>query len=112
MLLQLEQVTRRFEGPGHGAQEVLRNVCLAVDSGESMAVVGPSGAGKSTFIDQLGVNLTASGRRVAVLAVEPTGAPPPVVVLIQPVTDSPSARARIGKARMVSASVAPGFHPD
>ena len=37
-----------------------------------VGVTGVPGVGKSTFIDQLGVNLTAKGHRVAVLAVDPT----------------------------------------
>jgi LAO/AO transport system kinase len=37
-----------------------------------VGITGVPGVGKSTFIDQLGVNLTAQGHRVAVLAVDPT----------------------------------------
>lgn len=37
-----------------------------------VGITGVPGVGKSTFIDQLGVNLTAAGHRVAVLAVDPT----------------------------------------
>ncbi len=37
-----------------------------------IGLTGSPGAGKSTTIDQLGANLTAEGRRVAVLAVDPT----------------------------------------
>jgi LAO/AO transport system kinase len=37
-----------------------------------IGISGAPGVGKSTFIDQLGVNLTAAGRQVAVLAVDPT----------------------------------------
>ena len=33
---------------------------------------GPPGAGKSTFIETLGTTLTASGHKVAVLAVDPS----------------------------------------
>ena len=43
-------------------------------SGKSIRVgiSGVPGAGKSTIIDQLGLNLTAQGHKVAVLAVDPT----------------------------------------
>jgi LAO/AO transport system kinase len=37
-----------------------------------VGISGVPGAGKSTLIDQLGVNLLAQGRKVAVLAVDPT----------------------------------------
>lgn len=37
-----------------------------------VGITGVPGAGKSTFIDRLGRNLTATGHRVAVLAVDPT----------------------------------------
>lgn len=39
-----------------------------------VGISGVPGVGKSTFIDQLGVNLIAGGRRVAVLAVDPSSA--------------------------------------
>ncbi len=43
-------------------------------TGKSIRVVisGVPGSGKSTLIDQLGLNLSAQGRKVAVLAVDPT----------------------------------------
>jgi LAO/AO transport system kinase len=37
-----------------------------------VGISGVPGAGKSTLIDQLGLNLVAQGRKVAVLAVDPT----------------------------------------
>ncbi|MEZ5321359.1 MAG: methylmalonyl Co-A mutase-associated GTPase MeaB [Microthrixaceae bacterium] len=37
-----------------------------------LGITGVPGVGKSTFIDQFGTNLTSSGLRVAVLAVDPT----------------------------------------
>jgi LAO/AO transport system kinase len=37
-----------------------------------VGISGVPGSGKSTLIDQLGLNLTAQGRKVAVLAVDPT----------------------------------------
>jgi len=39
---------------------------------DRVGITGVPGVGKSTFIDALGTHLTAAGRRVAVLAVDPT----------------------------------------
>lgn len=39
---------------------------------QRVGITGVPGVGKSTFIDALGVQLTSAGRRVAVLAVDPT----------------------------------------
>jgi LAO/AO transport system kinase len=39
-----------------------------------MGITGASGAGKSTFIEALGLHLVGRGRRVAVLAVDPSSA--------------------------------------
>lgn len=54
------------------AQEVLE--ALLPDTGGAcrVGISGVPGAGKSTFIDVLGTMLTGQGRRVAVLAVDPT----------------------------------------
>jgi LAO/AO transport system kinase len=54
------------------AQALLQAVLPHSGRAARLGVTGVPGAGKSTLIDQLGVNLTAAGRRVAVLAVDPT----------------------------------------
>lgn len=54
------------------AQALLQAVLAHTGRAMRLGVTGVPGAGKSTLIDQLGVNLTAQGRRVAVLAVDPT----------------------------------------
>ncbi|CAN5579756.1 methylmalonyl Co-A mutase-associated GTPase MeaB [soil metagenome] len=54
------------------AQEVLADLLEHSGGSRRVGITGVPGVGKSTFIDQLGVNLTARGHRVAVLAVDPT----------------------------------------
>lgn len=54
------------------AQQVLEQIVEHSGGAHRVGVTGVPGVGKSTFIDQLGVNLTAKGHRVAVLAVDPT----------------------------------------
>jgi LAO/AO transport system kinase len=54
------------------AQAVIQALLPHAGGAHRVGVTGVPGVGKSTFIDQLGVNLTAAGHRVAVLAVDPT----------------------------------------
>src|SRR5207247_2294378 len=54
------------------AQHLLATLLPHTGNAERVGISGVPGVGKSTFIDQLGVNLIADGRRVAVLAVDPS----------------------------------------
>jgi LAO/AO transport system kinase len=54
------------------AQQVVLELLPHSGGAHRVGITGVPGVGKSTFIDQLGVNLTAAGHRVAVLAVDPT----------------------------------------
>jgi LAO/AO transport system kinase len=54
------------------AQQVLRELLPHSGGAHRVGITGVPGVGKSTFIDQLGVDLTGAGHRVAVLAVDPT----------------------------------------
>ena len=54
------------------AAELLASLMHRSGSAHRVGVTGVPGVGKSTFIDALGTSLTGAGRRVAVLAVDPT----------------------------------------
>ena len=54
------------------AQELLATLLPHTGGAERIGITGVPGVGKSTFIDQFGVNLIEAGRRVAVLAVDPS----------------------------------------
>jgi LAO/AO transport system kinase len=54
------------------AQALLQAVLPMTGRAVRLGITGVPGAGKSTLVDQLGVNLTGAGHRVAVLAVDPT----------------------------------------
>jgi LAO/AO transport system kinase len=54
------------------AQELLQEILPHTGKAHHIGITGVPGVGKSTAIDQLGINLIAEGRRIAVLAVDPT----------------------------------------
>ena len=53
-------------------QELLTRLMPKTGGATRVGITGVPGAGKSTFIERLGSELTANGRRVAVLAVDPS----------------------------------------
>ncbi len=63
-LVELDGVTKRYASPtGEDGPPVLRDITLAVDEGEALAVVGPSGSGKSTLLNIIGtLDRPTSGR--------------------------------------------------
>jgi LAO/AO transport system kinase len=56
------------------AQELLVELLPHAGGARRVGISGVPGVGKSTFIDQLGMDLTSSGSKVAVLAVDPSSA--------------------------------------
>src|SRR4051795_9717527 len=62
--------------PDHreAAQELLVALLPHAGTARRVGISGVPGVGKSTFIDTLGVTLTAAGSKVAVLAVDPSSA--------------------------------------
>ncbi len=63
MIIGLEKVSKSYEKPGSlKKREVLNEISLKVDSGESLSVIGPSGSGKSTLLNILGtLDMPTSG---------------------------------------------------
>jgi len=62
------------EHPRHAAlaQEVLTRLLPHTGGSRRVGISGVPGVGKSTFIDALGMHLVGAGRRVAVLAIDPS----------------------------------------
>jgi|SRR5437588_2311652 len=55
VLLQLQNVSKRFEAVANGAAvEILSGVNLELHRGKALAIVGPSGSGKSTLLNIIG----------------------------------------------------------
>jgi len=65
-VIDLREVSLRL-GEGPSSVQVLKNVSLAVEHGQSTAIVGPSGSGKSTLMNVLGCldTLTSGSYRIA-----------------------------------------------
>jgi LAO/AO transport system kinase len=54
------------------AQQLLQRLLPHTGGAHRVGITGVPGVGKSTFIDELGMTLLGKGKRVAVLAVDPT----------------------------------------
>jgi len=65
-------VESREPSDGALAQELLQRLLPATGGARRVGITGVPGVGKSTFIDELGMRLIAGGKKVAVLAIDPT----------------------------------------
>ena len=74
VLLQLTNVTKRFEAPGSASTiAVLDGISLQVNAGESLAIIGPSGSGKSTLLQIMGTLDRPTAGKVALNGQDITG---------------------------------------
>jgi LAO/AO transport system kinase len=65
-------IESRDASDGALAQELLARLLPATGGAHRVGITGVPGVGKSTFIDELGMRLLARGKRVAVLAIDPS----------------------------------------
>jgi len=55
MIIELNKVGKSFLNPGTNVQrDVLADISIKIDAGDSVAIVGPSGSGKSTLLNIIG----------------------------------------------------------
>lgn len=62
----------RVERGGEGVAELIREIFPSTGRAEILGITGPAGAGKSTLVQQLAKSYRASGRRVGIVAVDPS----------------------------------------
>jgi LAO/AO transport system kinase len=65
-------VESRDPSDGALAQQLLHRLLPRTGGAHRIGITGVPGVGKSTFIDELGMRLLGEGKRVAVLAIDPT----------------------------------------
>ena len=65
-------VESRRPSDGSLAQELLTRLLPRTGNARRVGITGVPGVGKSTFVDQLGMQLLAQGKKVAVLAIDPS----------------------------------------
>jgi LAO/AO transport system kinase len=70
--LAIARLISKVENRDEDMHEVMRGVYAHSGKAEIWGVTGPPGAGKSTIVDRLVTDLRASGKRVAVVAVDPS----------------------------------------
>jgi len=55
MLVELEKISKHYEIPeSQNKREVLDNISMKIQGGDSLAIIGPSGSGKSTLLNIIG----------------------------------------------------------
>jgi lipoprotein-releasing system ATP-binding protein len=63
-MIEIKNISKQYENTSGIVQEVLLDVNLNIEKGESVAIVGPSGSGKSTLLNIIGSLDTPSSGEV------------------------------------------------
>jgi len=62
MIVELEKVSKHYINGDQNKREVLKDINLSINKGDSLAIVGPSGCGKSTLLNIIGtLDIPSSG---------------------------------------------------
>lgn len=65
MIVELNHITKYYQNPGSDVKRiVLDDLSLAIENGETIAIVGPSGSGKSTLLNVISSLDTANSGSV------------------------------------------------
>lgn len=82
-LLELHNVTKRYDAQGEQKVSVLSDVNLAIGEGEFVAVLGPSGSGKSTLLRIIAGLVNATSGSVVYLGRKVEGTNPGMSMVFQ-----------------------------
>lgn len=70
--LAIARLISKVENRDDDLHEVMRGIYPLSGKAQIWGITGPPGAGKSTLVDQLAVDLRRSGKRVAIVAIDPS----------------------------------------
>ncbi|MBT3424663.1 MAG: ATP-binding cassette domain-containing protein, partial [Bacteroidetes bacterium] len=61
-MIEIQNLSKQYENASQIIQEVLLDINLTIELGDSIAIVGPSGSGKSTLLNLIGsLDIPSSG---------------------------------------------------